>query len=605
MFQWMPSGATPDYLRMYIWYRESKDKKSRTEYSPEAFIETQENVPGYLVDIFEEYITPSDKDGNPIPKKDGSDSKRKVKTKVHHLPYTPDRVDPYTKQPLGAVDVIFDTGSKIFDTLINQKRVADGYTPIAVGPYYHGDQTWLKFLTLDHNKESWWMASAHYLKADEEEFCEKVGIKMCADSGGAQTKFRTANFVDPYKVIKVHNACAHTGMALDLATRRDSFTDMDFEVLPEVQKIHNDIFVKEMIAGRELREKRGLPPLKLLNVVHGMTGEDFRGWYEAVKDENFSGWAVSLDSDVEDLCLFRGCAVLYEKGIREEQVHLFGVSGPNLIPAMAWLSRFLPNLTSDSSSWIEGGRRRTYFYNDGGNGKLEDLQLTEGDNLKHNQAERIIGGLEPAISKARYPDEALLSELRKDGTGCKCVFCNLMGTLGGLRSSEMTYTAMVSHNIVMIKEIVDFWNNVASEKDMTLEKYLERIAKGFGGDYKNRTYKSIKEKVEYVDYVMQHGPEEADKKFSPAPGRASGRDITLENGFVSRNKTNAKRANLFKKIEVKRDPNTGLIFGLSEMGSNMELLGLHLTDEELGSILSKHFKNFDKEEVIKKLGKGV
>lgn len=589
-FSWFASGATPDYLRMYIWYRESKGKNVKEEY-PKSFLGS-ENSANIDVDIVEEHIT--------LKKKSGEDSQRKVKTKIHHLTEIEGRP---------AVDVIFDTGSKIFDPKIVEKRIKDGYTPMPVGPYFPAsktplgehisdksswmyNETFLKHLTLDRNNESWWMASAHYLKPDEEEFCERVGIKMCADSGGAQTKFRTSNYVDPYHVIKIHNACAHTGMALDLATRRDCFTGSDFRVLPKIQKKHNDIFVKEMKAGKILREERGLPPLKLLNVLHGMTRKDFDNWYEAVKDENFSGWAVSLDSDKEDLCIFRGCTVIWEKWGKKdlgEQIHLFGVSGPNMIPVMAWLGNFFSNLTSDSSSWIEGGRRRTYFYNEDGTGKLEDIQLVAGENKKHNSSGR--------FNLLTNPQKGLNAKKDEDLLPCKCPFCNLMGTWGALRSSEMTYTALVSHNILMIKEVVNFWNSIAIQPGMTLEKYLVEISKGFrdvdeeGRPLdKNKTAVGIKEKVKYLDYAMNHNADEADALFGcPAPKRSNkkrslgGIDLALD--------------------DIKKDEN-GLLFGLSEIDSNMELIGLHLTDEELGDYLSEEF-GFDKAQVIEKLGKKV
>lgn len=566
-FTWFPSGATPDYLRMHIWERPPKTPQDvQAEYG-DKFLSIELGG-GNVVSVVEEHNTVTN---------------RRVNTKIHHLPHA---------------DIIFDTGSKIECPELNAKRIELGFSLKRVGPYHHPE-------TILAQHSDWWMASAHYMSPEKGNFCENVNalkrevgdtnfIYMCADSGGAQTKFRTANYVDPAHVIKVHNACAHTGMALDLATRRDKFTDKDFQCLPWVQRKHNRIFVAGMKAGAKEREEKGLPPLRLLNVIHGMTGDDFRFWYDVVNDkENFSGWAVSLDSDIEDYCIFRGCAVLWEKGVREEQVHLFGVSGPNMIPVMAWLGRFFPNLTSDSSSWIEGGRRRTYFYNERGMGKLEDLQLVASENDRHN-------------GKDKREDQFGIPESRipaKDGDPlpCQCEFCSMMKTFGALRASEMTYTALVAHNIFMIKEIVAYWNKCATEAD-NLEDYLKKIEVAFRetDGVQNRTSNRIKDMIRYVEKAMKDGPEAADedKTFGSINERA------LRGMAKIQRKTN--RPPLFETAKdrlskIYRDKD-GLIQGLSVPGSNMELLGYHLTDDEMGDLLAKYY-GFDKDQVIAQLNK--
>ena len=393
-------------------------------------------------------------------------------SKVLHLPHS---------------EIIFDIGDIIHLEAVTEKRIHDGFQLMRIGPYYHED-------TVLHEAGPWFMASAHNLKTQNPGFAKDAGVKMILDSGGAQLKFGITSFVDREEVIKIFNQYADAGMALELPPRRKLSTRRDVDVHPmalrmlaEVQKRNNEFFVAN---------KRD--DLQLLNVAHGLTGDDFRRWINTVRNPALEGWAISYDSDLDPYCIWRGVAVLFrEFGAAQNWMHLFGVSGFLTVPLMARLGVRFPNLTSDSSSWVQNVSTYKYLHNR--YGRLEDIAIGE-DFTKMPQTD--MDSLEPY---------------------CSCEVCRTMRTFGayrelfhserqkqeGRRGSQIAYPALAAHNMLAIKHGVASWNERASR--MTYKEFQAEIRRCFPKARKGQNYASnVLHLLEYIECAMENGPEYAD-----------------------------------------------------------------------------------------------
>lgn len=491
-FSWIPSGASADFFHFNIWTK-ALPKHQQFQY----------------LDFKVSY----QEDENPK----GAD-KKPIQTAVMHAPHA---------------DIIFDNGWN----KCRIDRTAQGYELHRVGFFHHPD-------TVLGGIFDWVMASAHYIKPHEGNFAEKVGLKMIADSGGAQLKFRTANYVDPNHVIEAYNAGAHFGMALDLPPKPnvDGQNTKALAILARIQKKNNELF----------KAKRR-PDLGLLNVAHGIRPDDYRLWIDTVNDpEHFQGWAIGLDDIQADYCIFRGVAILYrEYGLKEDPskwLHLFGVSGPKKIPVMAWLGRYFPVLTSDSSSYLEACRRRSYFVNHGG-----DIQIIGLGTGKHTN-----------FDFASYSNSSMLP--------CCCKFCNTMRYFGVHTHPEFqgSFPAIMGHNAIVIKQVANQWNTLAAQ--MELKDYVKLV--------KERVGAKTAMLVQYADACMQHGPEYADKHFN---NFLNGRGGLHQAAVEERVKQQSTRIPVFSVGRNKPDE----IQGLGVNGSNLEIIGNYLTDAELAAVYTE------------------
>ncbi len=500
-FFWLPSGMLKSYMHFNMWV---KPKAQSKQFANLDFSVTE----------FEE----------PSPTKPD----KMQTTKIMHAPHA---------------DFIFDNQNRTA-----KDRTQDGWYKCSIGPYAEG--------SVLQPKLDWVMVSAHYLKPEEGNFAKPFGMRIACDSSGAQMKFGTARYVDPHHVIEVYNKCADFGMALDVPPKAgiDGFNTKALRILARIQKKNNEIF----------KAKRR-PDLGLLNVVHGMKGDDIRRWIDDVIDPEFQGWASAWDDLSQIESIYRTTAILYrEYGLKDnaQWVHLFGASGPKTIPVMAWMGKYIPFLTADSSSFLEGAKRRTYFADHGGS--LKVISCTN-----HGKGK--------SFAESGFHESSILP--------CCCEICSLVKYFGVLsRNVEYTqsYPAIVAHNLMMIKQAADEWNTLAAKS--TLEEYVSLVAKNIGKD--SAMF------VRYADACFTDGPDYADKHFSNF----------LVNGSAS---MDAASVDMRTKMQMTRVPmftatkgnGTDNIQGLGVAGSNLELIGGYLEPAEIHSTL----KEFGFDQALEKL----
>lgn len=323
----------------------------------------------------------------------------------------------------------------------------------------------------------WVLTSAHLTENTAEEmFSRKAGLKMLMDSGGAQIKFGKATYVDPHHVIECYNKYADIGMALDIAPR-PSVDVRDLEtinILANVQKKNNEMFIREM-----------RDDLEILNVAHGISSRDIRAWADTVARSEMPGWAIGLDMTTHaPASVFRTAGILYhEFGLKDSQrLHMFGMSGLTWIPAMAWMGKYVENLTSDSSSWLEGSRRRMFVTI----GRQHVSKTTFGDCL---------GDMLPIT--APIP--------------CSCEVCALLRWLHPYsdRAAQKNYFFLNFHNLIAYQEVATMWNTIASNSN-NLAEYTEHLRAHFLTDSRKWYYNRILSVCTYIDIAFKEGVDVAD-----------------------------------------------------------------------------------------------
>jgi len=301
-FDWLPSGAEPDYFRFLIGVRESKDNGNKIRHSSLG------------------------------------------ESSILHLPHA---------------DVLFDIGNIIFEDNHERTREAQGFHQLVkVGPFHYQDSVLKKY-------GPYFMSSAHNLERGLGRFAKESGVMAFLDSGGAQLKFRRASFVDIDEVIQIYNESADVGTALDLPPRtrlkpkRDvDHCSADLEMLAAVQRKNNAIFVDK-------RNREDLVFMNVAHGCYGddfrrytdtvIDPLNFPGWavsFDSDRDPLCIWRGVAV--------------LIREYDAAGQWLHLFGVSGATTIPIMGWLGKVVPKLTSDSSSWVQGVKYYKYLNNRNG-----------------------------------------------------------------------------------------------------------------------------------------------------------------------------------------------------------------------------------------------
>ncbi|MFA5750401.1 MAG: hypothetical protein WC895_04220, partial [Candidatus Shapirobacteria bacterium] len=297
-------------------------------------------------------------------------------------------------------------------------------------------------------------------------------IQIIGDSGGAQLKTGSAEYVDPSKVIDWYNSVVDIGMALDVPPRPVDQGDSEvLRALAAAQYKNN----KVMLARKNER-------VKLMQCMHGYTLEQQREWGQRQQQEGFHGWSIGADNYASDLASLQSVLVARELGDkwspRALHYHLFGVSGSSRVPAVAWLGRYLPTFTTDSTGYLSAVRTRTMNLL-GLDGMLDAVAVGETSTL---------------LPGTPIP--------------CSCEVCRAVGywEVYKLPSNHGTSSLLAMHNVFTLAQYTQFWNDQAQEK--TYEEYYALVKQLW-----RKSRGETDTLIEYVEFAIQHGLDEANIKF--------------------------------------------------------------------------------------------
>lgn len=300
-------------------------------------------------------------------------------------------------------------------------------------------------------------------------------VEVMGDSGGAQLRFNVTNYVDPELVIKWMNAVCDIGLILDMPPAPIDRTDnVIMRALMEGQIKNGKIF-----------QERRRPNLKLLNVVHGFENWQLREWISRVGVlDKLNGWALADDNQSSILEIYRTAMMVFQEAPNgQDHIHLLAKGGNSSIPIMAWLGKYIPKLTSDSTSWLMAKRGRAMMLHN----KRGGLQSFSLDQLQKKGHRLIQGGSIP----------------------CSCKLCSRIHYLDCFNLPTLCgrYEIISYHNLLLIMDYVRQWNEIAhSCRNPT--KYVEMI-----------TLLNPEESgwaqvvIDFIEHAMNDSLKEAEKEF--------------------------------------------------------------------------------------------
>lgn len=210
------------------------------------------------------------------------------------------------------------------------------------------------------------LISAHYGQQDAEtQNCREFlqipdGAKLYGDSGGFQA-LTQKKVIDNEKLLDWFDRNCDFGFANDFPEKFIKMRTSDQYKNQHTPTVMNNTYKDMMVWMAESNEvllRRKMKRCKLYNIVHGQNLKQMNEWFDTVKDDRFYGWATGI-KPTDPFKVAFALAFLYHKGVKKN-VHILGCSGYETIPVVIWATKWIDNITFDSSSWMAGNVYRSY-----------------------------------------------------------------------------------------------------------------------------------------------------------------------------------------------------------------------------------------------------
>lgn len=316
------------------------------------------------------------------------------------------------------------------------------------------------------------VSAENLLKKDTVTLDKRKDHRIFVDSGGAQLRFATTNFVDPYRVIDVYNKIGDMGTALDVPPRPCDFSvPSAIKCAQYIQRKNNEIFAE-----------RAKKDLLLLNCVHGNTLDDNLRWAEAVHNDRFTGWAFGV-TDINFVTkVIKIINMIFKLG-QAEHYHLFGFGSNLSIAVFSYLGKYVNNITSDSTTYLQAASfREMQFLTD--SGKLFRDRIA-GNKIKFNKVDY---SLSP----------------------CSCAACrNLKYLKAYTLDCGVVGRLMQYHNAVAMSNFAKMCSNLAMRYNAY--DYYKFFENAYAGD---RVFLSaLLDSVKVIDKAFLEGIEKVEKSY--------------------------------------------------------------------------------------------
>lgn len=354
--------------------------------------------------------------------------------------------------------------------------------------------------------------------------------KFFGDSGGAQLKFGTFDYVEPEVTINFYNENCDIGTALDVPPRPCDNNDDTILLCAKAQKLNTDVFKR---IGKTA-------DLKLLNCLHGFTLEQSRRYADFVADDFFEGWACGCDSRLMGATL-QNLLVAIERG--GSHFHLFGIASLTIIPILAWLGRDL-TITSDSSAILLASKQARRFLH----------MSIKNHNICFEK-------------QTVAPQDTFLDKYHLWYSPCSCPMCTRVRYLS-VYSLNAPYIdrLLFWHNMMTYLSYAQFWSNVAISVANFEEylKYFRRLSPQRTSNKHAHKMKAIEvEKdrfefassmLQYVKYAQDHGLDKAGKEFKASLAEPETVSMQANSMFAKpTDDGDATAALLFRKCSITED----------------------------------------------------
>jgi len=199
--------------------------------------------------------------------------------------------------------------------------------------------------------------------------------------------------------------------------------------------------------------------------VHGDSFDRLDLWFDKHKELKCDGYALAPKDKSNFWKLARTLVWIYNKGIREN-IHFLAFSGINTIPVLVYFSKYIDNLTYDSSSWAGGAIRREYCL------PFLKQKIIYGNSTNHNI-----------------------------DLYCNCEICCKMNEMNDF-NNDNGGALMSMHNLLKYDEMEKLLYSFVNDKIL------------FNDVIKTYFNKKLLDVFEYIDFGIEHGFELAEKRFS-------------------------------------------------------------------------------------------
>lgn len=251
--------------------------------------------------------------------------------------------------------------------------------------------------------------------------------------------------------------------------------------------------------------------MKLYNVLHGEKLKMMNIWYNKVKHFNFEGWAIGMKPPFDPMIQALSFCFLWEKGVFDNGnmygIHFFGTSGKHVVPTFAYMASKLKHqlVTYDSSSYNIGSIYRTYYspLDIGPNLSFGEKFAREKERQESEEEKEFNMDFEGNINEIKnskgFGENPEITKLP-----CMCPVCMGVKDILDLNKTDIFAGTLISlHNLFQYAHYNNIINSLVKNKKKFME-YLTTVKVPI------KTLKSI----EFIDFGIQHGTEEAIKKFS-------------------------------------------------------------------------------------------
>lgn len=321
--------------------------------------------------------------------------------------------------------------------------------------------------------------TSYYYSNRVKDYKKTVGMHdratLWADSGGFSLATQGVE-INPETVIKWQNDNADIAFTLDFppvemtgGTKTSAGT---FEYISLDRLRENAI---KTAKNGEVFAKLKRKDLIMYNVIHGNRLSYMEEWWKYNGHFDFEGYATGSKPAGDALYQAFNIAFLHSKGVRS-RIHLLGISGIRVIPALAYMAKDIDMISYDSTSYGRGALNRAYVFPD----KMWD-HFNFG----------------AVYVKGSY-------ELK-----CDCEVCAVVRD-ADIYAEPGTWPGMLCalHNLKMLKQWTAQLNSIVHDK----EKFRANVEQMSAQKYeRSMTAKG----VEFWDFYMKHGLEEAYVKFFP------------------------------------------------------------------------------------------
>jgi len=335
------------------------------------------------------------------------------------------------------------------------------------------DPAWFTDLSLFEHDH---FLTSYYYAKKEPNFREKLrvkeGITFWADSGGYTVATKGAK-IDPREALKWQEHNSDIAFTLD---HPPTIVTAGNRISPgKNERVTTDVFEQHALRTREnnkiFYEERTREDLIIYDVMHGYDIKTFDLWWDyTARDYRFEGFGTGPKPAGDVLLQAMSIMYLWDKGVTE-RVHLLGVSGITVIPALAWASQYIDKISFDSTSYGYGSLTRAYVY-------PEKIRYYTHFGNKYNTKEK--------------PIEEMY---------CTCPVCRDFKDPSYFIGGGSTWPGLLLslHNLWCVKEYVAELDRIVNvEKDK--EKFVQFIYK-HTGNWADRTMHA----VNFIEDCVKYG----------------------------------------------------------------------------------------------------